>query len=400
MAKPDDKKDDKKGAKAAAGAEDIMSKGDIKAALALARRGSPANCAIGMTRDKEGIILLDKKIKGKKLRNQMKDVAAKRGIELDTTSIRFGKASVDTDTDATLVTFIVNKDAPGAMRMPLLSRLKEAGFSKIVIMTDPNLENEPEQDDPVPVAPATTGAEAAQPAAAAAAPKADAAQAGGTQQGSGQEDAEKAARLKQLTQTLGQLFQQIPAVLAITPTLKASLVPIAEAANTALRDGKADIAADLIETLADELKAAPTKDPSNAKAIADKAQLAWDAYLKIAAREVEKLRAEVTSAYRDHGFGSEVDKFFKSQIDPALKRLESTELTTKLAAAGKSTDATERRKLLTEGVKIVEGLEGLVASDPVLKKLDDNPFTELVIAKTAAATLGTLKKTLQSAVRI
>jgi hypothetical protein len=126
--------------------------------------------------------------------------------------------------------------------------------------------------------------------------------------------------------------------------------------------------------------------------------MAWGACLKIAAREIEKLRAEVVSAYSDHGFGAQVENFFRSQVDPALQRLQNNDLAARLAEAAGSTDVTAQRQSLAESIRIIESLENLLATDKVLQKLDANPFTQLVVGKTASATLGTLKKSLQSAV--
>jgi hypothetical protein len=400
-------KDDKKKPAADVDPDDFMSKTDLKAALAVAEGGTPVPCALGMTRDKRhGLVMLAKRGRGKALAGDMEDTAEELDVELDTGSIRYGRASIDPRTDANLVTFTVHKEAPGAMWAPIQKRMMKAGYGRINIVTNTALENEPD-DDAAATGPAATGPAATGPAATG--PTATGPAATGAA-------AETAARIKDLSGTLAGLLKQIAAVLAIKPGLKENLVPIAAAARTALHEGQADIAADLIETLDDALKTAsapeaaaapdaggpsaggpPSAAGPNVKAIADKANMAWGAYLKIAAREVDKLRAEVTSVYRDHGFGAEVDKFFASQIDPAMKRLRDSELAAKLAAASSSADAAERRRLLAEGVTIVESLEGVVASDPVLKKLDDNPFTQLVIAKTATATLGTLKKTLQSA---
>ena len=48
---------DKQGGKQA-GPDDIMSPADMKPILASAKRGASARCAIGMTKDKDGVILL------------------------------------------------------------------------------------------------------------------------------------------------------------------------------------------------------------------------------------------------------------------------------------------------------------------------------------------------------
>ena len=431
-------KNDKKNTKTEVDPDDFMSKAELKAVLAVAEGGPGVPCALGMTRDKQfGFVMLAKRGRLKAVMDDMKDTAEELGVDLDLGALRYGRASVDPKTG---IIFRVHKDPPSAMWTPIQRRMRQAGYGQILITTDLSLALEPDGAAAAPAgatppsgtapsgtapsgtAPSGTAPSGTAPSGTApsAAPAADTVAPGNPTGGNPTASpaappagdatlaAEQAARIKELTATLAGLLKQVAAALMVTPALKENLLPIAAAARTALHDGKPDIAADLIETLDDELKAAPTATDAaagpaaaapNVKSIADKAQMAWGAYLKIAAREVGKLRAEVTSAYRDHGFGGEVDNFFRNQIDPALGRLQDSDLAAKLAAASKSADAGEQRKLLAEGVKILENLEDLVASDPVLKKLDDNPFTDLVIAKTATATLGTLKKTLQTAAR-
>jgi hypothetical protein len=124
---------EKNGGKTEASPDDIMSPSDMKPFLARARRGQPASCVICLTRKKDGVILLDKRRKPKQLAGELKKQAASIGLVLDMSSMRFGKASVDTDKDSGLVTFTVNKNTSGAMRPKLLARVKRAGFSKVGI---------------------------------------------------------------------------------------------------------------------------------------------------------------------------------------------------------------------------------------------------------------------------
>ena len=51
---------DKKAAKGAS-PDDIMTPADMKPMLAMSKRGDPASCAIALTKDKDGVILLDKR---------------------------------------------------------------------------------------------------------------------------------------------------------------------------------------------------------------------------------------------------------------------------------------------------------------------------------------------------
>ena len=132
---------DKKAAKAA-GPDAIMAPAEMKPILALSKRGTPISCAIALTKEKEGVILLHRKLKPKKLLAELKKEAADAGLALDATTLRFGRAEVDVDVDPGLLTLIVNKDAPGAMRPKLLEQVRKAGYKAVEITIDTGLESE------------------------------------------------------------------------------------------------------------------------------------------------------------------------------------------------------------------------------------------------------------------
>jgi outer membrane protein OmpA-like peptidoglycan-associated protein len=134
---------DKKGGVAT---DSIMSPAEMKPLLMLSKH-EPVSAVVGMTRDKDGIILLSRRIKPKKLLAQLKADARKAKLDLDITSLRFGKAEVDTDRDSGLVMFTVNKDAPGALRMKLLELVKRVPLAKVEIDVDAKIDAEPEDDD-------------------------------------------------------------------------------------------------------------------------------------------------------------------------------------------------------------------------------------------------------------
>jgi len=371
----------------------FMSKTELKAALAVAEGGA-IPFAIAMTKDRQGLIWLARHGKPKAMRDALIDEAEKAGAELDDASVRHGRASVGAGSN--LVTFKVIKEAPGALWAPIQKRLRTVGYGLLDIVTDTNVDNEADATDTAAAGAAPQSAASGAPAPEAPTPAAPAPAAPAQPPA-----ADPAAALAGLRESYKKLLTAIPAVLAITPALKDNLVSIATAAKAALDRSDIDVARDLIATLDGEIHAAPTRADTtapNATAIADKARMAWDACLSIAAREAGKLRAEITAAYSGHGFGAEVDAFFTSRIDPAIQRLEDSELVATLAAASRSADPQERRRLLADGVRIVETLQSMIDHDPVIARLDDNPFTSVAIARTAKATLGTLRKTLQSAV--
>ena len=74
--------------------EQIMPAAKMKALLVLSKR-EPVQAAIGLTGDGEGIILLDKKAKPRKVFAMLKADAAKAKLALNTASLRFGRAEVD-----------------------------------------------------------------------------------------------------------------------------------------------------------------------------------------------------------------------------------------------------------------------------------------------------------------
>ena len=71
--------------------EPLMSPGEMKPLLLLSKK-QPISCAIGMTRDKAGVILLDKKAKPRKMLGMLKKKAALAKLDLDMGNCRFGQA--------------------------------------------------------------------------------------------------------------------------------------------------------------------------------------------------------------------------------------------------------------------------------------------------------------------
>ena len=132
--------------KSAAAGDAIMSPAEMKPLLLLSKR-EPINAVIGMTKSHEGIILLSRRVKPKRLLAQLKLDAHKLKIDLDLTSLRFGRAEVDTDKDSGMIVFKVNKDAPGALRLKILELVKRVPYEKVEIEVDGKFESEPEDDD-------------------------------------------------------------------------------------------------------------------------------------------------------------------------------------------------------------------------------------------------------------
>ena len=133
-----------------AGQDDIMPVSSLRPLLALSKH-EPVSCALGITKEKNGILLLNKLAKPKRVLADLKKQAAKIKLNLDTPLLRFGHASIDSDTDPALILFTINKEPPGALRPKLLEHLKKAGFSKVEFHIDESLEADSEEETPPPV---------------------------------------------------------------------------------------------------------------------------------------------------------------------------------------------------------------------------------------------------------
>ncbi len=138
--------------------DSIMAPDKMKSLLSLSKK-EPVQAAIGLTGDGEGLILLDKKAKPKKVFSMLKASASKAKLQLNTSSLRFGRAEVDPEYDPGMVRFFVNKEAPGAMRIKLVELVKRIPYQQVEINVDPSLEAEPEEDADSTQSPTVAAAE-------------------------------------------------------------------------------------------------------------------------------------------------------------------------------------------------------------------------------------------------
>lgn len=198
--------------------DDIMAAAAMKPLLMLSKR-EPVFCALGLTSDKSGVILLHKTMKPKKVMAELRNQAKKIKLELDNATLRFGTAEVDTEVDSALVLFRVNKEAPGMLGAKLREHLKKAGIAKVEFVVDPALEDDAEGE-----AAAAGPAEPDWPG---------------------------------MTTELATLARTIAAAAANNPPLQQSLVGLAGTANAAIKArSDAAAAAAALDTLRQALHAA------------------------------------------------------------------------------------------------------------------------------------------------
>lgn len=90
------------------------------------------SCVFCMSKAKEAVIVLARRVNPKKLRDQLVKDAKEAGLALDVRSARFGRASVD-DNDDTVLRITVNREPPGVqMHAQVKKRFRPVGFSDVV----------------------------------------------------------------------------------------------------------------------------------------------------------------------------------------------------------------------------------------------------------------------------
>lgn len=345
--------------------DDIMAPGEMKPLLTKSKQ-EPVTCAVGLTEDKLGVVLLHRRLKPKQVLAELRKQAKAVKLNLDDASLRCGTAEVDPDIDSTLVRFRLNKAAPGALEPRLREHIKKSGFTKVEIVVDEALDRD---EEGAPAAPPP-------PAAAAAAPPDAAA----------------------LTRTLAQLIQQIPAIAGGDAAIQQPLVRRAGAAQAVLKAGDLATAASAIDELrralaaaAEQAKLTQQAESGGGAVTYAKSRLAWLAARKKVESEIEKLRAAIVTTYQDEGITPALEQAYRDRVAPVLVGLDAR-LADKLDEATNATDAAARAKLVAEAQQIMADYQGFLASERIIADLDDNPFTPLAIRQTISATLTTLQK--------
>jgi hypothetical protein len=389
-----------------------MSLAAMKPLLARSKK-EPVNCAFALTAKKEGILLLDKKMKPKQLMAELKKKATKLKLDLDNQTMRFGRAEVDSEENPTLLNFIVNKDTGNAVRVKLLEHVKKAGFAKLELKVDDGFDAEPDSPEPdaaegVPPTQATSsppqaadGAAPPAPPAASPAPSDPAPPAA---------DASSAppppADTGALTRTLMDLAKQIPQA---DPARQTELKGIAVQAQAALKGGDAagaNAAIQQLQTALGSSSTAPATGASpappganapaidaGAKAAFAKARLVWLAARKKVEADVASLQKELSAAFKDHPDAPKLEAGFTARIEKVMSQLDE-ELSDKLDEAANATDPARHAKLVGEAKGVIQRYQAFLANDRTLADIDANPFVPVTIEKTMMGTLSVLARTI------
>ncbi len=253
------------------GAGEVMSAADMKPLLKLSRR-RPVSCVVALTKDKQGVVLLHRRKKPRKLMAELRRQAAAAGMELNAASIRFGRAAVDGASDSALVRFTVNKPAPGAIRMALLERLRPAGFQRCEIAVDEALETEAEDgededtddEDASDEAAASAGSGTPPPAGPVVPAMAAVAGGSGADAAGGGPVPGTPPNAAALAASLLDLARRIAPVIAADPARKEPLLRLAAGTRDSIRAGNLQVAEGGITALRQALQQADMTPLANA----------------------------------------------------------------------------------------------------------------------------------------
>jgi len=139
-------------------------------------------------------------------------------------------------------------------------------------------------------------------------------------------------------------------------------------------------------------QATPADKVPDMAAVAN-ARVVWEDTLTTVEGEVEKLRSAMAGHYKGHGFADHLDRVFAAKIEPMMGKLDRS-LIAKLDAMTKTGDHAAHIQLVGEARTIIKNFESYLAGEPIIAKLDANPFVPLGIQKKLTFALETLNSTL------
>jgi hypothetical protein len=332
-----------------------MDKAELKQLLAKSKK-EPVNCAMGRG-GKIAYLRLDKIKQPKKIEAELsKDF-------VDMKDGRWGTALVDTDVDAKLVVFRINKPAPGLGKR-LVKIVKQVGYPKVRFEFDDGSPAEEELDDEEGAPLETVGEAPPLPPADTLKPR------------------------------LTTLVQRIPQALQLDPTRKARLMELAKQGQGLIAANDYAGALHAIEDLEVAIEAPVVKQEAvsgTAGAVAyGKARMAWVAVHKQTVAGVEKLRGALEEAYKDSPQLGEIKAGFTDRVEKKFERLDES-LADLLDDAVNATDADQRAaKVAAAKDKIAEYKQFVSDEKALLEDIDANPFVPLTIVPVLSKTLDTL----------
>ena len=434
---------------------EIMPAAELKPLLVLSKRQA-VGCAIGLTRDKQGLVLLHRRKKPRKLMAELLRQAKGAGTDVDRATLRFGRATVDGASDSSTVHFTVNKHAPDALRIKLLERLRPVGFQHCDVTVDEGLESESDEgedgDDEAEAhphgGPAATepGIPAPDRTAEAAAPAAPARQVGTPpddrtsatmrpategpvgQGASGAPAADAGAADPagsdpgMVRSRLASLARRATAALAADPSGTDAIRAVAGQARQALASGDAATAGQAADTLerllppdpasrglSDGATGTPKADAGQPSAqigtppdaarhptgspVFAKGQAAWTAVRTKLQADIDTAMKGMAAAYGD---GDPRVRAILDRVEPIMRQLDDS-LAIKLGEVAANGAPEAHAPLVKQAEAIIGRYRAFVDGEPMIAGLDSNPFHPMAVRRTIDTALAALSKVVGTA---
>jgi hypothetical protein len=121
--------------------------------------------------------------------------------------------------------------------------------------------------------------------------------------------------------------------------------------------------------------------------------LVWLAARKKVDGDINKLHDEFMGVLKDHAKADDIGSAFRKREGGVMDTLDES-LAHKLDEMAKNTDASQHPKLVQDAKQLIQNYQSFLANEPLIARLDNNPFTPLAIEKTMTATLSALDKAL------
>jgi hypothetical protein len=318
---------------------------------------APVNCALGLTKDRTALLLLDKIAKPKALAARLKTEAE---AALTPTSLRFGRIGIDASVPQT-VKFTVNKNEAGGTITAMLRLIRKTGYQDVVFNPDPALENEKDDADPP-----LQSASPPEPPPPPPAPPPPAA---------GAEASDDTA----LTRELAALIKRIPAAAAGDTATQQRLLALATTARDHLKAGDLPSAVREVAALKASTNNAAAAKPlgpsgANGSAVAlTKCILLWDATRKDLENQLKPLEQEIVERCAGQSGFEHVAGTAPTVLRGVLEKLDGR-LSDKLNQMHQTEDQAARQKLRQEAKSVVGFYQSYIAAEPLIAALDSNPF--------------------------
>jgi hypothetical protein len=125
-----------------------------------------------------------------------------------------------------------------------------------------------------------------------------------------------------------------------------------------------------------------------------KSRLVWTTTRQKVERDLANLKSSILAACDGQDIEAALEAAFRSEVEPVLSNLDES-LAHKLDEVNRATAPTEREKYLADARLILRRYQSFVATEPIIAKLDANPFVKLALGATLAKTLSGLDAVLR-----